>query len=233
MIQEAINYPRNSDSAIKTVAIGGLLLLLGFLVVPVVLVLGYVVRTLRAVLDGVEEPPEFDDWGDLGTDGLKAFAITLAYSLIPASIALVAILAGGVTLGLTGPGQGGNVAMALIAVGAAVVVTLLSVLGAYLLPAAIVAWVRTDRLGAAFSPAELRTYAFSQTYATGWLVAVAISLLAGILIGVLNAVVIGAVLAPFVTFYAYVAGTQAIGSAVRSMPAVDDATEQTIGKPVA
>lgn len=233
MFQEAINYPRNSDSAITTVAIGGVFVLLSFLLVPTVFVLGYLVRTLRAVLDGAEEPPTFDDWRDLGTDGLQALAIALAYSLVPAGIALVAIFAGGVTLGLTGPGQGGNVVMALIAVGAAVLVTLVSLLGAYLLPAAIVAWVRTDRLGAAFSPAAVRVYAFSRTYATGWLVAVGISLLGGLVIGVLNAVVIGALVAPFLTFYANVAGVHAIGSAVRSMPPVDDGPGSTAGQPVA
>jgi hypothetical protein len=233
MFQDAINYPRNSDSAVKNVAIGGILLFLSFLFVPALAVFGYVVRSLRYVLDGVEEPPVFDDWGDLLTDGAKAFAIGLVYSLVPAVIAAVAVLASGATLGLGGNGTGSGLAVGLIALVAALLVFVVSLVAAYVVPAAIVAWVRTDSLSAAFSPTELRVLAFSKTYATGWLVAVGISLLAGVVIGVLNAVLIGALLAPFITFYANVAGAYAIGTAVREMPAIDDGSDAPSGQPAA
>jgi len=233
MFQEALNYPRNSDSAVKNVAIGGLLLFLSFLFVPMFFVFGYVVRTLRNVMDGIEEPPEFDEWGDLLVDGAKAFAIGLVYSLIPAIIAVVAVLASGATLGIGGNGAGSGVAVGLIVLVAGLLVFVVSLLAAYVVPAAIVAWVRTDSLGAAFSPAELRVLAFSKTYATGWVVAVGISLLAGIVVGVLNAVLIGALLAPFITFYANVAGAHAIGSAVREMPAVEEGPEAPASQPAA
>ena len=233
MFQEALNYPRNSDSPVKNVAIGGILLFLSFLFVPTFFVLGYVVRSLRYVLDGIEEPPAFDDWGELFTDGLKAFAIALAYSLVPALVAIVAAVTSGATLGLTGPGRSGGLVVGLIALGAFALLIVVSLLLAYVLPAAIMAWVRTDSLGAAFSPDELRVLAFSKTYATGWAVAVGISLLGGIAVGVLNAVLIGALLAPFVTFYANVAGAHAIGSAVREMPAVEADPDAPASQPAA
>ena len=232
MFQEALNYPRNGDSAVKNVAIGGILLFLSFLFVPTFFVLGYVVRSLRYVLDGIEEPPAFDEWGELFMDGLKAFAIGLVYSFVPTVLVLVTLFAGGVSLGLSGPGEG-NLAFGLVAVVAVLATVVVSLLVAYVLPAAIVAWVRTDSLGAAFSPDELRVLAFSKTYATGWAVAVGISLLGGIAVGVLNAVLIGPPLAPFVTFYANVAGAHAIGSAVRKMPAVEDGSENSVTQPTA
>jgi len=233
MFQEALNYPRNSDSAVKNVAIGGILLFLSFLFVPALVAFGYVVRSLRGVMNGVEEPPEFDDWGDLLTDGAKAFAIGLVYSLVPAGIAAVAVVASGATLGVTGPGQGAGLAVGLIALVAAVLVFVVSLLAAYIIPAAVVAWVRTDSLGAAFSPGELRVLAFSKTYATGWLVAVGIGLLAGIVSGALGAVLVGGLLAPFISFYGNVAGAHAIGSAVREMPAVEDGSERPVSQPAA
>ncbi|GGN89807.1 MULTISPECIES: DUF4013 domain-containing protein [Haloarcula] len=233
MFQEALNYPRNSDSAVKNIAIGGLLLFVSFLVVPTFLVLGYVVRTLRQVLGGVEEPPEFDDWGEMLVDGLKAFAIGFVYALLPTVIAIVALFATGVTAGIGGSNGGTGLAIGLIAVVTALLVAAVSLLVAYVIPAAVVAWVRTDRLGAAFSPAELRPMAFSRTYATGWLVAVGIGLLSGIVIGLLNVVVIGAILAPFITFYANVAGAHAIGSAVREMPAVEEGPDAPASQPAA
>jgi len=184
-------------------------------------------------MDGIEEPPEFDEWGELFVDGLKAFAIGFVYSLVPTVLVLVTLFAGGVTLGLSGPGNAGNLAFGLIAIVAVLATVVVSLLLAYVLPAAIVAWVRTDSLAAAFSPGEIRVLVFSKTYATGWLVAVGISLLGGLVVGVLNAVVIGALLAPFITFYANVAGAHAIGSAVREMPAVEDWSEAPTSQPAA
>jgi hypothetical protein len=233
MFQEAILYPRDGDSAVKTIAIGGALLFLSFLVVPVFFVLGYIVRTLRAVLNGEAEPPVFDEWSDLGMDGLRVFVIGFVYSLVPTAIALAAVFASGATLGLGGGGSGSGLAVGLIALVAALAVTVVSIAMAYVLPAAIVAYVRTDSIAAAFAPGELRHLVFSRTYATGWLVAFGISLLAGVVIGALNAVVIGAVLAPFVTFYANVAGTYAVGTAVREMPAVDAGGETPDAQPAA
>lgn len=233
MFQDALNYPRESDSAVKTIVIGGLLLFFSFLVVPTFFVIGYVVRTLRGVLNGETEPPVFDDWGDLGMDGLKVFVIGFVYSLVPTAIAVAALFASGVTVGLGGNGSGSGLAVGFIVVVAALAVAIVSLAMAYVLPAAVVAFVRTDSIAAAFSPGELRAMAFSRTYATGWLVAVAISLLSGVVIGVLNAVLIGALLAPFLTFYANVAGTYAIGTAVNEMPSVDDGDELPAGRPAA
>ena len=233
MFQEALNYPRNSDSAVKNVAIGGLLLFLSFLFVPTLAVFGYVVRSLRGVLNGVEEPPEFDDWGDLLVDGAKAFAIGLVYSLVPALIAVVAVLASGATVGVGGNGVGSGVAVGLIVLVAALLVFVVSLLAAYVVPAAVVAWVRTDSLAAAFSPSELRVLVFSRTYATGWVVAVGIGLLAGVVSGALGAVFIGAVLVPFISFYGNVAGAHAIGSAVREMPTVEGGPDAPASQPAA
>lgn len=230
MFKEAIEYPRNSDGALKTVAIGGVLLFVSFLVIPTVLVFGYIVRVLRDVMNGATEPPAFDEWGDLFVDGIKAFAVALAYSLVPAALFVGVALAGGVGLGVGGD-AGAMVALAVLVGG--LVAALVSLALLYVLPAALVAFVRADSLSAAFAPAELRPLAFSRTYATGWLVAVGISLLSGVVIGVLNALVVGAILAPFVTFYANVAGAYAIASAVRDAPAVDTEVDGVAGQPAA
>ena len=233
MFQEALNYPREGDSAIKNIAIGGLLLLFSFLLVPLFVVLGYVVRVLRGVIDGRTEPPEFEAWGEMLVDGLKVFAIGLVYALVPAAVAIAAVFASGISAGLGGDTPGTGLAVGLIALGAFLALTLVSLALAYVLPAAVVAFVQADRVGAAFSPDALRPLVFSRSYATGWLVAVGISILSGVVISVLNLVVIGAILAPFVTFYANVAGTHAIGTAVREMPVVEESPDSLAGQPAA
>jgi len=233
MFQEAITYPRESDSAVKTIAIGGALLFLSVLVVPLFFVFGYVVRTLRAVLNGETEPPVFDDWGELGMDGLKAFAIAFVYSLVPTVIVTAALFLTVVSFGPSGDTLLSGLVAGLLVTVAVLGMLVISLAAAYAVPAAVVAYVRTDSVGAAFSPSELRPLVFSRTYATGWLVAFGISLIAGVVISVLNATVVGAVLAPFVVFYAYVAGTYAIGTAVREMPAVDPGDVLPDGRPAA
>ncbi|WP_276271872.1 DUF4013 domain-containing protein [Haloarcula litorea] len=234
MFRDAIDYPRNSDSAVTTVLIGGVLTLLSVLVVPTFFVLGYVVRALRSVLGGSEEPPVFDDWGDLFVDGLKAFAIGLVYSLIPVGSALAALLVvGTATFAVGGDSPRTGIVVVLAAVGVALLLTLVSLALVYVLPAAVVAWVRTDRLGAAFAPDELRPLAFSRTYATGWLVAVAIGLLANVVGGVVSATGVGGLLVPFLLFYAQVAGVYAIGTAVREIPRVADGPDAPAGRPAA
>ncbi|MFC6862881.1 DUF4013 domain-containing protein [Halomicroarcula sp. GCM10025817] len=230
MFQEALNYPRNGDSAIKNIAIGGLLLLFSFLLVPTFLVMGYIVRALRMVMDGEEEPPEFDEWGELLTDGLKVFVIGFVYALVPAIIAFVAVIASGASIGLGGDSAAGGLAAGLIFLVASLVLFVVSLALAYVLPAAVVSFAREDSIGAAFSYGDLRPMLFSRTYATGWLVAFGIAILSGVIIGVLNAVVIGVILAPFVSFYANLAGTHAIGEAVREMPAMEEGPDSTAGQ---
>ena len=104
MIAASLSYLRDSDDAIKTTAIGGVLLLLSPLLIPVFIVLGYVMRVLRRTADGHDEPPVFDEWGDLLIDGLKAFLIMFVYSVLPlAVLAIVGLF--GVGAALIGAGD--------------------------------------------------------------------------------------------------------------------------------
>jgi hypothetical protein len=233
MFQDAVNYPRDGDSAVKTIAIGGVLLFLSFLVVPLFFAFGYVVRALRAVMHGNSTPPVFDDWGELGLDGLKAFAIVFVYSLVPTVIVTAALFLTIASFGPSGDTLLSGLVAGLLFTVAALGILAISLAAAYAVPAAVVAYVRTDSVGAAFLPGELRPLLFSRTYATGWLVAFGISLLAGVVIGVLNATVVGAILVPFVAFYAYVAVAYAIGTAVREMPAIDAGDKTPDARPAA
>lgn len=230
MFEDALRYPWTGEDRLETIVVGGVLGLLGFLVVPVFLVLGYLVRVVRRVGEGDEAPPAFDDWGKLLVDGLKAFVVALVYGLVPAVVLTVAALALFVPATFveeTGPGAPAEtgttvdpvgLVVALAVVALALGVTLAAL---YLLPAGVAALARTGRFGAAFSPSELRRIGLSGRYATGWLVAVGISILASVVAGVLAATVAGAVLVPFVNFYGNVAGAYAIGRGVREVPETD------------
>jgi hypothetical protein len=82
-LEALLTYPMESDDWIVTVAIGTVLTIFSFLIIPGFLVYGYLVRALRAGMDGASEPPEFDDWGTLFVEGLIATVILFVYQLIP------------------------------------------------------------------------------------------------------------------------------------------------------
>lgn len=218
MLQDALEYPRTGDDWTKTVLIGGILSLLGALVVPAILVLGYLVRVLDRTMHGDDQPPEFDDWGELFVDGVKAFAITFAYGLIPAVVAAAVVAGGVLSFSIVGGSGAGNTAaggagVAVVVVGS-LLALVLGLLAAYVVPAAVAAFAETDRIEAAFSISDLRPVLTSGTYATAWVLGFAIVLGAGLLAGALNAIpVIGFVIGGFIGFYAVVAAYYIVGHA--------------------
>ena len=211
MIQDAIDYPRTGDDALTTILIGGVLSLFGFLVIPAILVSGYLVRVLRGSMAGVGDPPVFDDWGDLFIDGLKAFVVGVVYSIVPFLVFTLAV--GGVAASaiLTGDVSLAAIAGSFLGV---LVSGLLGLLAWYVLPAALANFAREDRIGAAFDVGALRLVLLDGDYVVGWLIAFALFLVAGVVVGALNAIpLIGFVAGAFVTFYAAVSAFYVYGRA--------------------
>ena len=217
MFSESLNYLRSGDDWVKTVLIGGVLTLFGFLLVPLFPVLGYVVRVLRATMAGGETPPEFEGWGDLTVDGLKAFAIAFVYGVVPGIVVLVFGGLGllGVVFGSGGDGPtlgaalGGLTALVGLLVGFA-----LSLVAAYVVPAALANYAETGRVGAAFDFGALRPILTSGTYANAWLIGLAIVVAAGAVSSLLNVVpFLGTAVGAFVSFYALAAAYYAVGTA--------------------
>ncbi|MGB9955719.1 DUF4013 domain-containing protein [Haloferax prahovense] len=211
MISESLNYLRNGEDWVKTVLIGGVLGLLSFLIVPTFLVIGYLLRVVRATMKGDEMPPEFDDWGDMAIDGVKGFAIAFVYALVPAIIAGVFGFAGIVGAAAGGSDAAGAVG-GIVALVGLLLAFVLGLLAAYLIPAALSNYAETDRMGAAFDFGTLRPILTSGKYATAWLMAFAVLFASSIVVGVLNVIpLLGFVVGAFVTFYAAVAAYYIIG----------------------
>jgi len=222
MFEDALRYPTNGDDALETIAIGGILGILGFLIVPVFVVYGYLVHVIRAVAAGEDEtPPAFEEWGELLVDGVRGFVIVLVYTVVPALVLALAVAPVFVISSVTvssgaasGDGGGGLLTTVILLVIVVVaVLSLVALLAAvYLVPAAITAFATTDRLGAAFSITELRRIGGSGQFLTGWLIAVVLSVLAGFVAGIAAATVLGILLVPFVNFYGNVAAAYALGA---------------------
>ncbi|WP_339102642.1 DUF4013 domain-containing protein [Haloterrigena salinisoli] len=207
MLTTAVTYLKNSDDAWKITIIGGLLVLASVLVLPAVLVWGYVVRVLERTSRGEDEAPEFDDWGALTVDGVKAIAILLAYGLLPFVVG--GLLFGGVWLAVgSDPGTLGAVAL-----GISSLVTLAAMAAvAYTVPAALARFATEGRLGAGFEFDALRPSLATGTYAVGWLQAVGIVFAGALLSGILAEIaILGAILGAIVSFYALVSAYYVIG----------------------
>lgn len=202
-ISKALDYPREHDDWIKTILIGGVLSVFAFLLIPIFLVYGYILRVLRRRLDNDPHPPVFDEWGELLVNGLQVFVIGIIYMFIPVLVG--AITAGGSILAIATGTRGGSAAgMAGLIVGFLLTLVLSLVFG-YVAVAAIVNFAREDRLGAAFDFATLRTIVFDGDYAVAWLLSVAVLIGAGIVAGLLNIVpFLGAIIGAFIGFYAQI-----------------------------
>lgn len=83
-LNHLLAYPVKDAEARKQFLLGVLVYLAGFVVpiVPLLLVTGYVMRIMRQVLNG-EKPNmvEWDDWGQMLTDGARIFGVRLVYLL--------------------------------------------------------------------------------------------------------------------------------------------------------
>ncbi len=234
MLRESLHYPQNGEDRLKTLVIGGALALLSFLLLPAVVLAGYYVRVVRSVRDGQTDPPAFDDWGRLFSEGLRAIFIVIVYAIVPAMLValagifgamagVIAVASDGATTNFAAAGVLGLVA-GLFALAALVV----GLVVWYVLPAAFVRYVTEGSVGAAFDFGALRSVVTTGSYARAWLLAFLVFLLGGVVTGILSATVVASILSPWVGFYAAVAATYLYTNGVVGIE-VDDHTDEPAG----
>lgn len=204
MLGDALSYPLNSDDRIATILVGGVLSALGFLVVPAFIVQGYLVRVLRDAAKGETAAPSFTDWGSLIVDGVKLFVVNLVYSLVVV-VPTLAVLALFVPTSVrTDPGgvpaQPPDAGFGLVALVGVLVVLLFGLLVAYFLPAAMANFAVEDSLGAAFDLSTIWTAATTGEYFVGWVLALVVGVVGGLVGAALSTIVVGI----FVLFYVQV-----------------------------
>jgi hypothetical protein len=200
-ITEAVTYPTESEESVKIILIGGILSLLSFLVIPAILLQGYLIQVIRARFDEAPELPAFDDWGTLLTDGVQALVIGIIYLLVP-------LLVGGVTIGgsilaiATGTRSGGVAGFGGLIIGFLLSAVLGLVFG-YLAVAAILNFAHEGDLSAGFDFDAIKTLVVSSDYAVAWGAAIAVFIVTSIIAGMLNIIpFLGGIVGAFLFFYA-------------------------------
>jgi len=203
LIEEAVTYPMESDDWLKTVLIGGAMLLFSFLLIPAFIAYGYMIRAIQASLDGEPEPPAFGDWGGLIVDGLKAFVIGIAYLLIP--IIVFAVTVGGAVAGMATGGQTGAAAGAGTLILGMLVFLVLSLVFGYFAAVGLVNFAREEQFGAAFDFGVIKSVGLNGDFAVPWLISVGVFLGVSVITGVLNVIPgLGAIVSVFLNFYALI-----------------------------
>ncbi|OVE85765.1 DUF4013 domain-containing protein [Natronolimnobius baerhuensis] len=230
MLTDALSYLNNSDDAWKTTILGGIFLLFSFLLLPLFLVWGYIVRVVDRTAHGDEEAPTFEDWGEMLVDGAKVGLILLAYALVPAVVGTV--LVGGILLATGGePGVLGIGALTI----SALLTLAVAIAAMYVAPAGIANFAAERRLGAGIDLEALRPTLRTGTYASAWLIALGIVIVGGFVSGVLAPIpFLGPVLGALVSFYALVAAYSVIGRTWGELHPVtleQDGTESTGERP--
>lgn len=228
-IEDAITYPTERDDWIVTVLIGGVLSLLSFLVVPLFLVAGYVVRAIRANLEGEPEPPSFGDWGELLVEGLKAVVIGFLYMLIP--FVVMGFTAGTAMMAMATGGDAGMAAgLGGMMLGMLVSFVLFVAFG-YLSAVAVVNFAREERFGAAFDFGVVRDVAFDGDFAVAYLISIAVFVAASLV----NLVpIIGSLVAVFASFYATIVAANLWADGFTTALDADGPSETAdVGEPIA
>lgn len=199
MIEGAFTYPTEQDDWVKTLVIGGVLTFLGFLLLPLFVVEGYVVKTIQDTIEGESTPPAFEDWAQLLSNGFLVFVIGIVYLIIPAIVAFVTI-GGSIAAMATGNEMGAGLGVAGL-FGGVGLTAILALLFSYVAVAGIANFAHEGRLGAAFDVSQLRTIALNSDFAVAWVVSVVVFIVAGAIAGI---PFIGFILGPFASFYAVV-----------------------------
>lgn len=128
-----------------------------FLIIPGIILNGYIIAIARNVMNGAERPlPEWDDWGGFLRDGFNLFVALLVYTL---PFWLLACIVGISTVGFSGLSEVSEDAAAagFLAtfglVGCLALLFLLALL--FVNPAVIIQYLRHNNLGACFRFGEV------------------------------------------------------------------------------
>lgn len=202
-LTDALEYPMKHDEWLKTILIGGVLSVFGFLLIPIVLVYGYIVRVLRHRFDGDPQPPTFGEWEELLVDGIQAIVIGFVYLLIPIVVGFVTV--GGSIAAIATGTRGGAMAGGVGLLFGALVSFVLSLIFGYIAVAAVVNFAHEGQLGAGFDFSTLPNILFNGDYAVAWLLSVGVLIGVSIVASVLNFIpFLGSIIGAFLFFYAQI-----------------------------
>jgi hypothetical protein len=204
IISNAVKYP---SSNWKKVIILGIFFILSFVIIGIFFILGYYLRIIKSTIAGIDELPEFDDWGDMFIDGVKVLVVHFIYLLIPGIIIGVGVFASIASLATTNTSIYTAPASFFALIGITgiigIILALIFVLFAHI---AVANMALYDEIGAAFRFSEI----FDKIKMIGWgkyiiwyIVMLIIGFVVGLIAGILNIIPLIGIIIALLVIYPY------------------------------
>lgn len=198
----------NDQDWLVKILIGGLMVLLGFLIIPALFVSGYSVAVIRRAAHGDDSLPEWRDWGGLLMRGLLVTAIQIVYAL-PVFLLACCMVAAATLAGQQGSNaNAANDGVTALLVCLTCLIIPFALLAALFTPAATIRYAQHDDISAAFQVGGVLNFIRDNlgNYVVALLASVAVSLL----VSIVSSVSCG-ILLPWLIFFASVYSSHLFG----------------------
>lgn len=225
LLTRGLSFPMSDDDWIVTNLVGGVLFLFSFLLLPLLAIQGFLVEVMSEALGEDDDIPEWGDFGFgvVGT-GLKSLLIAFLYLLVPI-VAFVGSLLLGAGLDAA---SGSEEAFGLLTASGSLFSLLLLVVFGYFAPAAQVNFARERTISAGFDFGTIFDVAVSSEYLIGWVLALIIGAVQGVVANLVSLTIVGILLLPWVYFFFGVSTAYIYGRSFANALDVDsgDGSEQ-------
>jgi hypothetical protein len=181
-ISQAFRYVFDDERWTNKILLGVLMTVFSFLILPALILNGWMVQIVRNVMGGSKRPlAEWDDWGKLLKDGFFLFVAQLVYTL-PFLIIFFIVFASSIGLsGLSEVSEDAAAAGFMATFGLlGCVAFIYAVVLLFLTPALTIQYAMTDDLGACFRFGEV--FAIARENMADIFIAFVVTLVAGIAI---------------------------------------------------
>lgn len=217
---KAFTFMFEDPNWLRKLGIGTLVGLVGILlspiligVIPLIMLTGYTLDTLRNVTDGREHPlPDWEDWGGFLKRGFRLFAVFFIWSL-PAMLVTIPLTIGSALADQNSGGMGA-VAVTLITCSSCLLI-LWGLFLTLLTPAIYVRVAQTDRFSAGFEFGKL--WGFTRDNLSHVIIAILLTWLAGLVasivagLGVIALIIGVLVTLPFAILWQYLVQAHLFG----------------------
>ena len=195
-IGKAFTFVTEDEGWIGKIAIGGVIVLFSFLIIPAFFLSGYQLAVMRNVMNGEEFPlPKWENWGRLFMDGLYVAVATFVYTLPIWLLVCIGLILNLVVFMPDSDASGAAVTTVWTCVGCLII--LFSLALAFLIPSIYIQYTRTSDFGSLFRFGEVVAIArenVGDIFIT-FLVAVGAGLVLSLISTILSVTVCGGIIA--------------------------------------
>jgi len=179
-IGKSFSYVFEDEKWISKVLVGGLFVLASFILVGIPFLMGYMLQTMRNVMQGLERPlPEWDNLGEKFKEGLILIIIVIIWTIPIWVLQGIAAIAGVGLVGMSGNSDLAGGAVGIFSICFSCLVSLYALAIAVLWPALYIRFARAPEFKTGFEFAEI--WQFTKDNIGNIIIALLLMIVAGII----------------------------------------------------